>query len=43
VGIGLVVYAGPVYQFAQVTADQLVQPGGYLSAVLQAAAVGGAQ
>jgi len=43
VGIGLVVYAGPVYQFAQVTADQLVQPGGYLSAVLQAAAVGGEQ
>ncbi len=42
-GIGMVIYAGPVYEFAQATAGQLVQPGGYMAAVLQSAAAGGAQ
>jgi len=42
-GIAMVIYAGPAYEFAQATADQLAQPGGYLAAVLQSVAAGGAQ
>jgi len=42
-GIAMVVYAGPVYEFAQATAAQLIQPGGYLAAVLQPATGGIAQ
>ncbi len=42
-GILMVIYAGPVYELAQATADQLVQPGAYLAAVLQPAAEGIAQ
>jgi multicomponent K+:H+ antiporter subunit D len=34
-GIGLVVYAGPVYEFTKGAAAQLVEPGGYVAAVLQ--------
>ncbi|MGB5833503.1 MAG: monovalent cation/H+ antiporter subunit D [Thiohalocapsa sp.] len=32
--IALVVYAGPVYDFAQATAEQLAEPGVYIEAVL---------
>jgi multicomponent K+:H+ antiporter subunit D len=35
IGIAMVVYAGPVYEFSQAAAKQLVQPGAYLDAVLQ--------
>jgi len=38
--LGLVIYAGPLYEFGHAAAVQLVQPGGYLSAVLQPAAGG---
>ena len=40
-GIGLVVYAGPVYEFAHGAATQLVQPWGYVAAVLQSSREGG--
>jgi multicomponent K+:H+ antiporter subunit D len=40
VGIGLVVYAGPLYEFGQAAAIQLSQPGNYLAAVLQSTAGG---
>ena len=39
-GIGLVIYAGPLYEFSQAAATQLVQPSGYLEAVLQPAGEG---
>jgi len=39
-GLSLVIYAGPLYEFGHAAAVQLVQPGGYLSAVLQPAAGG---
>ncbi len=39
-GIALVVYAGPLYEFSQATAMQLVHPAGYLEAVLQADTLG---
>jgi len=42
-GVLMVIYAGPMYDFAQATAEQLVQPGSYLAAVLQASSMGGAQ
>ena len=42
-GLGLVIYAGPLYEFGQAAAVQLVQPGGYLSAVLQPVAEGAGQ
>jgi len=42
IGIGLVVYAGPVYEFGQAAAEQLLQSEAYISAVLQAA-TGGVQ
>ena len=42
IGIGLVVYAGPVYEFGQAAAEQLLQSEAYISAVLQAA-TGGSQ
>ena len=29
-GLGLVVFAGPLYEFGHAAAVQLVQPGGYL-------------
>jgi len=35
-GITMVVYAGPLYDFSRAAATQLVQPGAYLEAVLQA-------
>jgi len=35
-GIALVVYAAPVYEFSRAAATQLVQPGAYMDAVLQA-------
>ncbi len=41
VGLALVIYAGPVYEFGQAAAAQSVQPGIYLSAILQAAPPGG--
>ena len=34
-GLGMVIYAGPLYEFGYAAAVQLVQPGVYLSAVLQ--------
>jgi multicomponent K+:H+ antiporter subunit D len=37
-GVGMVVYADPLYEFGQAAAAQLVQPGAYLAAVLQSAA-----
>jgi multicomponent K+:H+ antiporter subunit D len=36
-GIAMVIFAGPVYEYGQAAAVQLMQPGEYLSAVLQAA------
>jgi multicomponent K+:H+ antiporter subunit D len=36
-GIGMVVYAGPLYEFGQSAAAQLLQPATYLAAVLQSA------
>lgn len=43
IGIAMVVYAGPLYDFAHMTATQLVQPEGYLAAVLKSTVLGGAQ
>ena len=40
-GIALVVYAGPLYEFSRAAATQLVQPSDYVEAVLQAAEAGG--
>ncbi len=40
-GIALVVYAGPMYEFSRAAATQLVQPSAYVEAVLQAAEAGG--
>ena len=40
-GIALVVYAGPLYEFSRAAATQLVQPSAYVEAVLQAAEAGG--
>ncbi|MFM1891428.1 MAG: hypothetical protein RLZ44_505 [Pseudomonadota bacterium] len=37
-GIAMVVYAGPLFEFGRAAAAQLVQPQGYLTAVLQSAA-----
>ncbi len=39
-GVALVVFAGPLYEFSQAAAMQLVQPAGYLEAVLQTGAGG---
>lgn len=39
-GMALVVFAGPLYEFSQAAAMQLVQPAGYLEAVLQIAGQG---
>jgi multicomponent K+:H+ antiporter subunit D len=39
-GVGMVVYAAPLYEFGQAAAAQLVQPAGYLAAVLQSLAGG---
>ena len=36
IGIAMVVYAGPLYEFSQAAAQQLVHPDAYLNAVLQA-------
>ena len=38
IGIAMVVYAGPVYEFSQAAAIQLMQPDAYLDAVLQTSA-----
>ena len=39
-GIVLVVYAGPLYEFSRAAATQLVQPSAYVEAVLQTAEAG---
>ena len=39
-GIAMVLYAGPVYEFSQAAATQLVRPDAYLDAVLQTGAGG---
>ena len=36
IGIAMVVYAGPLYEFSQAAAQQLVHPDAYVNAVLQA-------
>ena len=35
IGIAMVVYAGPLYEFSQAAAQQLVHPNAYLDAVLR--------
>lgn len=43
IGMGLVIYAGPLYEFSLATAEQLVHPSGYLHAVLGSAGEGGSR